>query len=1250
VAGGGAAAVTRAEEGAEAAAVAAEAAASGRAKRAGWTELELRHRQRSVLVLFEGPRRQDSLVEAFRSRGWAAEGVDILQGKDLASGRTYKDYEARARAAEFDLVFVASPCNTYSVARFREGGEARPVRRRSTGGRIPGLTASERWAVDETDLLVDRAAKLAELVVRAGGEFVWENPIDRGDPTLAYLGAYSEPDHFPLWLEPTMRRLQDITDAQQLHLAQCYFGSPFQKLTTLLASPGAAALLAPGLARAVCLHERHESVARGYDAAGGSNSIKAAAYPAGMHEFLTDALGDGSESPAPDAAAGAVAGGGTRAGSGATASSRQHGFERWLCCWEEAPALRRAMAESQAAAGRFSMATLLPEHKSVVRRAWAESAEDLDTEAAARSDWRRRSGQVDGAQPLVRQCAAARHPLAPVDVGHCKRAPRPGYTPVWVGRGGASALGNPFLLQGDRRPAAARAETSVRDAACDAYAALLRDDSGDDGAAARLAGGLAVAGDGGSAAQRASQLAALQARVLGGERLQLMCTCHPRRCHADELASWLLDAVGWVDPGDNGDVTAAAVQEWRPAGGARGLFWDGADWDAMQAWQERAALACDAALSGAEGEAGTQAPIDLHIPSARMRPEARALAPWRTGGDFAASPQPVTQLEAAAGACPPACGLRAHVFAEFAAGGDEEIAAELPWGLEDDAAGLDVYLAFHHPSCSLFPEAVAAVLEAEGQGPGGTGWLQDMGSTPYVPLRCVPKGVVDQVHKKRVVTDHTYPFGFGISANDGVGIGHLPEIKLSSGVKYAHAVAVMKSAGVGVLMWKRDAVSAYRQVPINPKDLWKCGLVGRSGTLVDVRLSFGARMAPNKFQRLMMVVVRVAMRRIRAFDAAHPPTDPGVVEWLQARREALGDAQARLAAVVQYIDDSLGCSVNDVIDATGRGRGVHHAEIFDAALAEAGVAMAEGEKRVDSADEVEALGVMVSAAEECVYYPEKKKERLRQRMEALLAVAAAGGRVSRAEVESVAGKQKWVAHIAPSLQPRLTSAFAMAHAKGRPATVVPSVAFIDDQNHILAALDTLPRRPLSPRSEFVPLDDGESTVIFQDASGTWGIGGFFVDGQEMVYFAEPYPTDVATAMAERRLSIGPAELAAELAAVLLALERRLTAPYFTDFTDNESARVAATKGTSSSPTMGLLAHALAAATTRAGVVLRTVRVTTKENAVADGLSRDGSTVAMAAAAAAAQLRPVRVGVPARVWDLLRESAIDSAVGPHSVAG
>ena len=37
-------------------------------------------------------------------------------------------------------------------------------------------------------------------------------------------------------------------------------------------------------------------------------------------------------------------------------------------------------------------------------------------------------------------------------------------------------------------------------------------------------------------------------------------------------------------------------------------------------------------------------------------------------------------------------------------------------------------------------------------------------------------------------------------------------------------------------------------------------------------------------------------------------------------------------------------------------------------MQEVGVVMAEGEKRVDSELEVEALGIAVSAAEDCVYY------------------------------------------------------------------------------------------------------------------------------------------------------------------------------------------------------------------------------------------------------------------------------------------
>ena len=1193
-----------------------------------------------VLHLFSGRPRSDSLAAAFEARGWATREVDVLRGgagHDLTDDTTYRRLLRRAEAGDWRLAFIGTPCSTYSVARFRDGeGDARPLRRRSCGGRVDGMTFAEGCKADEADLLVRRGIAIARAIVANDGDVIFENPVDRGDRALSDSlqprcplrhRVFQEADHFPLWCEPEMQQYGDESSSRMLHFPMCAFGSPYQKWTSLMCTPRAAALLGPGTGCKRCDHALHEAVAAGYGPDGEPLGPPAGKYPEQLHLFWAAALagvdgvggllGGGSGGDGGGGDGGAAAGTSVYLGGGAPVGDasrpRQRGFDAWLRDWTEAPALVRAMAESTAALGQFSMSTSLPERPQVLAGLVLESAEMHQLATQARPDWRGRHGPIDGAAPQVEMRWIERHPAAPVDVGHDRRQTRSGYDAVWVGRGHrrqsdvsdqaiAGALGNPFLLVNDRRPLQARQRLGTRDAACDAYAELLRA-APSDGRARDIGGGLEVVAaldTAAAATARAAAIDELVRRVRAGRSVQLMCSCHPQRCHADEIAALVLERVGWTEPSSNADLQQADPA-WRPEGGAAGLFWDPADFEAIQSWRGRAMVAAQAMRDGAE----VDRPTDLHIPAARMRPEARALAPWRTGGSFEHQPQPV----AATADTPPACGLRADVFQRMARGGDEEIAGELPWGLEDDAAGLDTYLAFHHPSCYAQQRYVQAAVDAiDNEGPDGEGWLADEGDVPLVPLRAVPRGVVDQIHKLRVVTDHTYPFGYGISANDGVSVDHLPDIKLSSGVRYARMVATMQSARAGVLMWKRDAVSAYRQVPICPRDLWKCGVITERGFLVDTRLSFGARMAPNKFQRLMLVLMGEARRRMAAFDEQHPPTDAGVVAWLAARAERLGAAQAMLSAAVQYIDDTLGVSINDLVVATGRRRGEHHADIFDEVMAEAGVAMAEGEKRVNSSDDVEALGIGINAAQGFVYYPDKKRVRLEQRIAALLEQAGSGKAVSRADVESLMGKEKWVAHIAPSLQPRLRSACAMVHARGRPSHVVASADFIEDQKAILAALPNLPRRPLAPRAEFPQLDAADSTVIFQDASGSWGIGGFFVDGDDACYFSEPYPPDLLRALARRELSIGPAELAAELAAVLLAIERRgAAAPFFTDFTDNESARVAATKGTSGAASMAPMAHELASATAAAGVTLRTLRVTTKENAVSDALSRDGST-------------------------------------------
>ena len=108
-----------------------------------------------------------------------------------------------------------------------------------------------------------------------------------------------------------------------------------------------------------------------------------------------------------------------------------------------------------------------------------------------------------------------------------------------------------------------------------------------------------------------------------------------------------------------------------------------------------------------------------------------------------------------------------------------------------------------------------------------------------------------------------------------------------------------------------------------------------------------------------------------------------------------------------------------------------------------------------------------------------------------------------------------------------------------------------------------------------------------------------------------WPEWVREVMAEGRWSISPAELWIEL--VLTRITKNVAASagpsfqpevFLTDFTDNESARAAANKGDSSKQTMGVIAREMARDTSR-GMVVRTFRVTTKENAAADAMSRTG---------------------------------------------
>ena len=266
-----------------------------------WAERpQLGQRSRRVLIVFAGPHRpQDGLGAFLRRQGVEVVEVDIKLGGDahnVLRSRVAAAIEARVASGEFGLVFLAIPCESFSVAH-------RP-QLRSRGRYARGLpTVVEggglgHWAayLAKHNRLSDWALGLARITDAAGSLFIIENPSDCGDESSrAWWPRFRA--HAPLWVQPAAVELQRATGARSFTFAQCAFSALWRKWTTLLASPALEGVLAPIRDR-VCLHEsldegqrrRHESVAWGRTTAGVGRANLAAAYPADMNLFLARAI------------------------------------------------------------------------------------------------------------------------------------------------------------------------------------------------------------------------------------------------------------------------------------------------------------------------------------------------------------------------------------------------------------------------------------------------------------------------------------------------------------------------------------------------------------------------------------------------------------------------------------------------------------------------------------------------------------------------------------------------------------------------------------------------------------------------------------------------------------------------------------------------------------------------------------------------------------------------------------------------
>ena len=225
-----------------------------------------------VLVLFSGSySRPDGLAVLLARLGYEA----VLLDNDPTSGGgtngdilnddTYTALLRRVVDGEFVAIIAAPPCSTFSVSRFyhadgsADGGPP-VVRTRTHIHGVPDVPRGHKRELLQANKLVGRMVALLMAGYLAGSQYLVENPTDRGD--LNFPRHFLQAEHGPLWQMPEIQALLSDYEGRIASFPMCAFGAPWQKLTSVMYSPGFAGWFEP-LAALECRHGTHAKAAGG---------------------------------------------------------------------------------------------------------------------------------------------------------------------------------------------------------------------------------------------------------------------------------------------------------------------------------------------------------------------------------------------------------------------------------------------------------------------------------------------------------------------------------------------------------------------------------------------------------------------------------------------------------------------------------------------------------------------------------------------------------------------------------------------------------------------------------------------------------------------------------------------------------------------------------------------------------------------------------------------------------------------------
>ena len=243
-----------------------------------------------ILLCFAGAAETEhALPRQLRGAGHLVTAIDTRLGgaaHDVQRGGLGRRLEQAVLRGDFDVVFLAPPCSSFSVRH--------PVRLRSDA-RPDGVQPLPRgWEayVAKHNALADFTADMVTACQLAQVPCAVENPAsrsDRGSP--AYWEAHA--DAGSIWKMPRLSRALQAADARRHTFAQCApaIGGKAQKYTTIAAT-GALRSELTELDSCRCEHggRGHAERLEGVDASGRSRATAAAAYPRGLNIILAGAI------------------------------------------------------------------------------------------------------------------------------------------------------------------------------------------------------------------------------------------------------------------------------------------------------------------------------------------------------------------------------------------------------------------------------------------------------------------------------------------------------------------------------------------------------------------------------------------------------------------------------------------------------------------------------------------------------------------------------------------------------------------------------------------------------------------------------------------------------------------------------------------------------------------------------------------------------------------------------------------------